>query len=380
MTKEEIMELDFDGIETRAEEIAVETAEADGETLDALNEELDAIEERRAVLETEVETRKKIEEAVIEGEGTIIEERKEEKTTMDVKELRNSDAYIEAFAKYVKTGNDKECRTLFSDNVDQSGVDGSVPVPDFVAGIVAKALEESEILSRVRRMDAAGNVKVGFEYSAPAAVQHEEGGDAISEEELGLGIVTMIPKTWKKFVQISDEALDSMNGAAYLQYIYEEVTRGIIKAREDAVVAAIINAPTTATATAPSVPEGNATTPALDDFVQARALLSSAARDLVIICTPAQYAEYRALQMSAYYGVDPFDGLEVLFNDTVTAPIIGDLAGVMENCPKGDAVEFKFDDKTLMTSDIVKVLGRMPSAIAVVGDKFLAKVSEPGSN
>lgn len=379
MTKEEINELDFDGIETRAEEIAVETAEADSEKLDALNEELDAIEERRAVLEQEVESRKKIEEAVINGEGTTIEERKEEKTTMDVKELRNSDAYINAFAKYVKTGNDKECRTLFSDNVDQSGVVGSVPVPDFVAGIVAEALKASPILSRIRRMEAAGNVKVGFEYSAPAAVQHEEGGDAISEEELGLGIVTMIPKTWKKFVQISDEALDSMNGAAYLTYIYEEVTRGIIKARENAVITAITNAPTTATATAPSVPEGNATTAALDDFVQARALLSSAASDLVIICTPAQYADYRALQMSAYYGVDPFDGLEVLFNDTVTVPIIGDLAGVMENCPKGDAVEFKYDDKTLMTSDIVKVLGRMPSAIAVVGDKFLAKIGQPAS-
>lgn len=372
MTREEIMNLNFDEIEKRAEEIAIETADADAEKLETLNAELDAIAERREALEVEIETRKKAEAEIIKGEGKEIETRKEEEIKMTDKEIRNSREYIDAYAKYVKTGNDKECRTLFSDNI----VGGVVPVPDFVAGIVAEALKNSEILSRVRRMEAAGNVKVGFEYSAPAAEAHTEGGDAISEEELGLGIVNMIPKTWKKFVQISDEALDSMNGESYLTYIYEEVTRGIIKARENAVVAAILAAPTIATATTPSVPEGNATTPALDDFVQARALLSSAASDLVIICTPAQYADYKALQMSAYYGVDPFDGLTVLFNDTVTVPIIGDLAGVMENCPKGDAVEFKYDDKTLMTSDIVKVLGRMPSAIEVVGDKFLAKIGE----
>ena len=77
--------------------------------------------------------------------------------------------------------------------------------------------------------------------------------------------------------------------------------------------------------------------------------------------------------------MDPFDGLEVLFNDQASVPIIGDLAGVLENCPKGEAVEFKYDDKTLMTSDIVKILGRLPSAIGVVGDKFFAKIGEPES-
>ena len=228
-------------------------------------------------------------------------------------------------------------------------------------------------------MEAAGNVKVGFEISAPAAAGHAEGDGEVSEEELTMGIVTLVPTTWKKWVSVSDEALDSMSGEAYLSYIYEEVARGIIKAREDAVVAAILAAPTTATATAPAVAEGSATTPALDDFVNARALLSSAARDLVIICTPAQYAAYRGLQMAAYYGVDPFDGLPVLFNDTVTVPIIGDLGGVMENCPKGEAVEFKYDDKTAMTYDIVRILGRLPSAIGVVGNKFLARIGEAES-
>ena len=378
MTKEEIMELGFDEIENRANEIAIETADADAEKLEALNAELDAIAERRSVLETEIETRKKAEAEIIKGKGETIEERKEEITPMTNMEIRNSAEYIDAFANYVKTGSDKECRALLTENV---GVGGSLPVPTFVADIVAEAVKESEILSRIRRMEAAGNVKVGFEASAPAAVAHTEGGEGIAEEELGLGIVTLIPATWKKWVAVSDEALDTMAGESFLRYIYGEVTRGIVKARENAVVAAILNAPTTATTTAPAVPEGNATvgTPAIDDFVQARALLSSAASDLVIICTPAQYADYRALQLSAQYAADPFDGLTALFNDTATVPIIGDLAGVMENCPKGDAVEFKYDDKTEMTSDLVRILGRMPSAIGVVGNKFLAKIGQAES-
>ena len=166
-----------------------------------------------------------------------------------------------------------------------------------------------------------------------------------------------------------------MSGEAYLSYIYDEVARGIIKAEENAVVAAILAAPQTATATAPAVAKTGTAAGAIDDFVQARALLRSAANDLVIICTPAQYASYRSLQMSASYAVDPFDGLEVLFSDAATAPIIGDLSGVMMNLPKGSAVEFKYDDKTLMTSDIVKILGRQPAAIGVVGNLFFAKVS-----
>lgn len=369
MTKEEIMLLDFEGVENRASQIVVELADADAEGIETLNAELEAIEERKAVLNAELEEKRQAAQAVAEGAGKVIETRKEEKKMS--MEIRNSHEYIEAFAKYVKTGSDKECRALLSDNV-QNGV---VPVPTFVGEIVAKRLEDSEILRRVRRMNAAGNVKVGFEIDAPAAAAHTEGGDPVTEEALVLGIVNLVPVTYKKWVQISDEALDSMSGEEYLRYIYDEVSRGIIKAEENAVVAAILAAPQTATASAPAVAKTGSAAGAITDFVDARALLSSAAQDLVIICTPAQYASYRGLQMGANYGVDPFDGLEVLFNDTATAPIIGDLSGVMMNLPKGEAIEFKYDDKTLMTSDMVKVLGRQPAAIGLVGNKFFAKVS-----
>ena len=371
MTREDIMKLNMEEIEKRRAEIAVEVETAEADQIEALSAELDAIEERTKALNIEIEERRKAAAAVAGGAGKKIEARKEERK-MDAKEIRNSHEYIEAFANYVKTGNDKECRALLSDNV-QNGV---VPVPEFVAGIVAERLKASEILRRVRRMNAAGNVKVGFEINAPAAGVHTEGGNAMAEEELELGIVEMVPKTYKKWVSISDEALDSMSGEAYLQYIYDEVARGIIKAEENAVVAAILGAPQAADATHPAVAAySNGGTANVADFVQARALLSSAAENLVIIATPAQYAAYRALQMGASYAVDQFDGLTVLFNDTVTAPIVGDLAGVMMNLPKGEAVEFKYDDKTRMKQDLVDILGRQPAAIAVVGKKFFSKVT-----
>ena len=373
MTREEIMMLGMDELEERKSAIATETEEADAETLDALNAELEAIEERTKALYLEKEESSMAAEAVARGAGKTIETRKGEEKMTDM-EIRNSHDYIEAFAKYVKTGNDKECRALYSDNVESPLV-GSIPVPTFVGEIVAKRLEDSEILRRVRRMNAAGNVKVGFEIDAPAAAAHEEGGEAVTEEALVLGIVTLVPTTYKKWVSVSDEALDSMSGEAYLSYIYDEVARGIIKAEENAVVAAILAAPQTADADSPAVAKTGTAAGNIADFVNARALLSSAAEDLVIICTPAQYASYRALQMAAQYGVDPFDGLEVLFNDTVTAPINGDLSGVMMKLPKGEAIEFKYDDHSLMTSDMVRILGRQPAAIGLVGNKFFAKVS-----
>lgn len=372
MTREEIMTLGFEELEQRASQIVTETAEADAEMLDSLSAELDAIEERKLALNREVAEHRTAAEAVAKGAGETIENKSEERKMTNL-EIRNSAEYIEAFAKYVKTGDATECRSLLSDNVNG----GVVPVPTFVGEIVAKRLEASPILRRVRRMNAAGNVKVGFEISAPAAGVHTEGSTTpMAEEELSLGIVTLIPKTYKKWVSISDEALDSMAGEEYLRYIYDEVARGIIKAEENAVVAAILAAPQTADEDSPAVAAySNSGTATIADFVQARALLSSAAEDLVLIMTPAQYAAYRAIQMGSNFGADPFDGHEVLFNDTVTAPIIGDLSGVMMNLPKGETIEFKYDDRTRMKLDLVDVLGRQPAAIEVVGNKFFAKVT-----
>lgn len=360
----EIREMTMNDIETRSSEIAEELEKGgDVETLEA---EVRALEERKAEILKEAEERKKMLEEV---ERTSVETVKitEKENNM---EIRNSKQYIDAFANYVKTGKDVECRALLTENGS-----GTLPVPEFVEEIVAERLKESKILSRVRRTFSRGNVKVGFEYDAPAAAGHAEGDGAVEAEDLKLGIVELIPTTWKKWLPISDEALDTMSGENFLRYIYDEITRGIIKAREKAVVDAILNAPQVADASHPAVAKTGAAPAAITDFVNARALLSDAAEDLVIICSPAHYAMYKGLQLSGTYGADPFDGLEVITNVNATAPIIGDLYGVLENMVNGNDVQFKYDDKTDMKSDLVNILGRLPSAIGVVGNLYFAKVA-----
>lgn len=351
--------------------------------IDAPEADLDALEAEARSINEELEARKaaetkrnEIRSAVAHGEGKVTDkiEKMEERKTMTIAELLESRDYINAFAEYVKSGNDTECRALYSDNVNSPLV-GSVPVPTFVEGIVADALRESRIMSRVRRANARGNVKVGFELSAPIATVHAEGGDPQTEENLQLGIVTLVPQTLKKWVSISDEALDSMSGEEYLRYIYSEIARKIIKAEEKMVIDAILAAPQTATASAPAVAELTITQKGVADFINARALLTSEASDLVIIMTPADYAAYKALALGGSFAFDPFEGIEVLFSDYATDPIIGDLSGVMANYPNGDNVQFKYDDATLMTSDLVRILGRKPVAIGVVGNNYFAKIS-----
>ena len=356
-------------IESRMAEIKTELETADEERMTALETEVADLEARKAEL---IEQRKK-EIADCIKNGKEIEKVEEREKKMTIREVRESQAYINAFANYIKTGKDDECRALLTENVDSPLV-GNVPVPTFVEGIIAEALKASPIMSRVRKTYAKGNVKVGFELNAPIATVHAEGSGAIDPENLQLGIVTMVPATLKKFVEISDEALDTMAGEDYLRYVYSEVGRKIIKAEEKMVVDAILAAPQTATATAPAVGKLTIQAAGVADFINARALLTSEASDLVIIATPAQYAAYKALALSAEFAFDPFEGIEVLFSDYATMPIIGDLSGVLANYPNGDAIQYKYDDTTLMTSDLVRVLGRKPVAIAVVGNNYFAKI------
>jgi len=370
------MEFDFSTKEMqelearRAEIVEQATEERTLEELNAFKAEKTAIDEEIAKRQKAEAERRTIADAIAhDAVETVPVAEKREENKMENIEIRNTKAYIDAFANYVKTGDDTECRALLTDGV----TGGTVPVPEFVTEVIAERLKASPILSRVRRMSVRGNVKASFELSAPIATAHTEGGTAVAEEALTLGIVTMIPKTIKKWVSFSDEVAD--NSEEFLRYIYDEITRGIIKAREKAVIDAILNAPQTATATAPAVAKTGSAAGAITDLIDARALLSDAAEDIVVIVSPADYATYKSLQFSAYYGVDPFDGRFVIISNYATVPIVGDLGGVIENLPKGDEVEFKYDDTSLMTSDMIRLLGRQPAAIALVGNMFFAKVS-----
>ncbi|MBQ6501180.1 MAG: phage major capsid protein [Mogibacterium sp.] len=377
MTREEINELDIEALEKRASEIATETADADKEKLEELNAELDAITERREALNLEIETRKKAADAVANGAGKPVETR-EESHTMTNKEVRASQEYIEAYAKYIKTGKADECRALLTENVE----DGVVPVPDMVENRVRQAWENDTIFNRIVKTYVAGNLRVGFELSATGAVVHTEGADAPEEETLTLGVVTMVPAMIKKWITVSDEVL-ALGAADFLAYIYDELTYQIIRKAADIVIEKILAAPTTSNATKIGVPEiaNDADSTAV---INATGQLGSGARDLVAIMSRGTAAAIKAGAIANNYPVDPFDGAEVLYTEALddyaetedgdTYMIVGDLSAVQANLPEGDAITFKFDDLSLAERDLVKIVGRLYAAIEVVGPKMLVKV------
>lgn len=187
----EIKEMQMSDIEQRSLEIE-EEAKDENADLDALAEEVKALEERKAQIEEEVELRKKEAEEVLKTAEVIepIEERK-----MENIEIRNTKEYIDAYADYIKTGKDVECRSLLSENNS-----GTVAVPEFVYDIVKTAWQKEGIMSLVRKAYVKGNLKVGFEISGTDAVVHTEGGDAVNEETLTLGTVNMVPASIKKWI------------------------------------------------------------------------------------------------------------------------------------------------------------------------------------
>lgn len=347
-------------------------AELDNEGAD-----LNALEEEMRSLNAEVEARKaeeakkaEIRSAVAAGTvgevvKTIVEEKREMKTN---EEIRASKEYTDAFARYLISENDSECRSLLTTQVS-----GSVPVPSFVDEIIRTAWEADDILSRVKKTNIKGNLKVAFELSADGAYVHTEGTTAPTEESLTLGVVEMIPRNIKKWIRVSDEAI-AMGGEALVRYIYDELTHQIVKKLADLVVNDIKTAPTEATSSAASAAAISAN-PSVTTVAKAFANLSDEAANPVIIMNKLTYANFVAAQAAGNFAFDPFMGLPVLFNNSLPAydsasnnavyAIVGDLAGAQLNYPEGEGLVMKYDDLSEAEADLVKFVGRQYVAHAV---------------
>lgn len=374
MTIEELLE--------RKSAIAVD-AEAPEADLNALTDEVRAINEELEARKNAEAQRAEIRAAVANGAGVVTEEitpeaRAEEKT---MEEVRSSKAYIDAYAEYIKSENDAECRALLTENVS-----GSVPVPTFVEDLVRTAWEREGITARVRKSYLKGNLKVGFEISGDPAVIHTEGAAAIDPENLVLGVVTLVPQSIKKVIQISDEAYD-LRGEAFLRYIYDELTYRIAKKAADTLVADIIACGTVSTTTVPGVPVVAASSASMGTVAAAIANLSDEAANPVVIMNKLTWGTFKAAQYAANYAIDPFEGLDVVFNDTITAfsaastgdtyMIVGDLdQGALMNFPNGEEISFKFDELSLKKQDLIEVLGRMYVGIGVVAPNAFVKVTK----
>ena len=381
MTKEEIMVLDAEQIEARKAELKtdLETAETD-EAMDAIKAENDLLEERKAQIKLEVEQRKADMAAVIKGQGDVVEEVKDERK-VNTMEMRNTPEYINAYAEYIKNGNDMECRSLLSENVS-----GTVAVPEFVYDIVKTAWEKEGIMSLVRKSYLRGNLKVQFEINGGEATVHTEGGDAVSEEALVLGIVTLVPQSIKKWIAISDEVYD-LRGEKFLRYIYDELAYRIAKKAADTLIAKIEACGTVSTTTCPGVPKLQAASPALGTVAAAMSMLSDDAANPVVIMNKATWGAFKALQAAGNFGYDPFEGLPVLFNNKIkssaaattgeTYAIVGDLGhGALANFPNGEGIDFKFDELSKKKEDLIEVLGREYVGIGVVAADAFVKITK----
>ena len=376
----EFTSMTVDELEARLAQLPDEI-EKDDADLDALDAEFKGItaelEARKAVAAKKAELRA----AVATGAGAIITEiPKEERKTMTNAEVRASHEYNVAYANYIKTGNDAECRALLTENVS-----GTVPVASYVEGRVRTAWDREGITSRVRKTFLKGNVKIGYEISATGAIVHTEAANtAVTEETLTLGIVSLVPQSIKKWISISDEVYD-LAGEEFLDYIYDELTYRIAKKLADAIIADIEACGTASTGSLPAVPKITSTTVTLGLVAQALAELSDEATDPVIMMNKSTWGAFKAAQAAGNYGYDPFEGLPVLFNDTISAfsaattgvtfAIVGDLGiGAQANFPNGQEIEIKFDDKTKMEYDLIRILGREYVGHAVVAPKAFCKI------
>ena len=379
----ELKEMSIEELNERKSQIVVES-EAEDANLDELETEMRSINDEIEKRIADEAKRAEIRAAVASGEGETIqtfEVVNEERKVMTNAEVRNSHEYNVAYANYIKTGNDAECRALLTENVS-----GTVPVAAYVEGRVRTAWDRDGITSRVRKTFLKGNVKIGYEISASGAVVHTEAANsAVTEEQLVLGIVSLVPQSIKKWISISDEVYD-LAGEEFLDYIYDELTYRIAKKLADAIIADIEACGTASTGSLPAVPKVVSTTVTLGLVAQALAELSDEAVDPVIMMNKQTWGALKAAQAEGNYGYDPFEGLPVVFNDTiasfsaattgVTYAIVGDLGvGAQANFPNGQEIEIKFDDKTKMEYDLVRILGREFVGHAVVAPKAFVKIT-----
>ena len=382
----------------RLQEIALRKAEikkmleGEGEVnVDEIRAELDSLEaEEKSINEAvELEQRKADEEAKARkktAEEMAAKMPVEAKEIKEVKkmelEIRNTPEYIDAFAEYIKSDDDTQVRALLSENA----TNGTVPVPELVYDIVKNAWEREGIMALVRKSYIKGNLKVGFEISGDDAIVHTEGGNAIDPENLVLGTVNLIPANIKKAVQISREVY-KLRGEQFLRYIYDELAYKIAKKCADELLAKIEACGTLSTTTMVGVPVVTAASIGLGTVASAMAKLSDQAQNPVVIMNKATWGSFKAVQYAGAFNVDPFEGLRVLFNNTITAysaattgvtyAIVGDLdEGALANFPDGDEIDFIFDEYSLKKSDLVEIMGERFVALEPVSPNAFVKIQK----
>ena len=386
MTSEEIIARQGE-IEQRKKEIdaALEQPESD---LEALGEEARKLAEESAQLKKQLDElkQKAAEEAeerkaVADGAGEKKDEYKEDTKMTDL-EIRGSAEYAEAYKKYIISGDDKECRSLLTTNAS-----GDVPVPVLVEGIIKHAWESNAFLSKVRKTAFRGNLKVPFEKSSTGAYVHAEGTTGLTEEDLQLGIVTLTPANIKKWIKISDEAVD-LGGEAFVQYVYEELAQRIMEKLVSELIGKANTAGTTHSDTVIGIPKATEA-PGVNTVRNNAATLSEEATDICIVLNPLSIGAFYDAQAAGNFNIDPFAGVTLIkcsalpayssADDNAMYGIVGDLKAFQVNYPEGEGIVTKWDDLTYAEDDMVKVVARQYAGYGVTAPGRLVKLCKPAA-
>lgn len=375
-------------LDLKLKELETRSAIADETELEKIAGEVEEIETRKNEIKLEFEkaeeARKAIAEAPqVEEPETIIEERINK--TMDLKELRSSKEYIDAFANYIKTGKDEEVRSLLT---DIGG--GTIPTPTFVQEYVETAWSRSNIASKVKKLNVKGILKVPYEISSSDAAVHTEGEAAPDEEALVIGTATITPATIKKWIGVTDEVL-GLHSEEFLRYIYDELTERIIKALDEAIVA------TVAGSTSPFVAAVDVASIDATTILQGLAELADSANEpTVVMNKKVFFNEFMGLldttnrpiyevlldneRKPRYF----LNGCEVVFDNVNFSDepgegdpiaLVGDFQGVTANYPDGEDVKIIVDPYTSAKADIVEFIAKLyvgigvtkPASFALIG-------------
>lgn len=352
----EIKDMQMADIEARSAELE-NALNAENADIESINAEVTALEERKAQIVAEAEERK-AQLAEVEKTAVEIHEETEERNM----EKENRTQMIEALAEYIKGRATSEQRAMLL----STNASGTVKVSDIVDDYIWTDWNKSEILSRIRKVYVKGNYSVGYEQSATGAVKHTEGAAAPTEETLTLAYVEFIAEYYKKWIRVSDTVL-ALKGEAFMNYLLDEFGHQLAVALENAVVAEITASDLSAKVTG-----------AIDNTapMKAFAALSDEATNPVVIISKANYAAIMNARTTAGAKIeDPFNGMEVLFNNTVTGMLVGDLDGVVANFPEGEDFKFIVDDKSLAEQDLVKIVGKILASIHLVRPNGFAVVT-----
>lgn len=382
-------------LEERKLQIKTEIEE-DGADLDALEAEVRAINEELEARAAEEAKKAELRNMVANMDLPVIDEvpKTEEKKKMtDIMEIRSSREYAQAFLNGWRNGDKEmsECRALLTTNTTGQGLTGYVPVPTELDNEIKTAWEEYQLASLVTKSYFKGNVKVGFELSATGASVHVEGTAAPNEETITLGVVEIKAANIKKWIRVSDEALEGTT-VDTVGYLYKEIAHRIVEKAEEIIISTITACGTTATSTAVSVPQLTASALAATTIIDTLALLAGSAQDIHIAMNRGTYAAFRAIELAGSYAIDIFEGLRdrIVFTDKLKAfsaasandivIIAGDFSAVQANFPNGEGVNILVDPYTDAQSDLVKIVGREYVGFGVVKDKHLATVKKVASN